>query len=478
MKKRLLMIALCLVLTSTAFGCESSDNGKDKDRSSRTEKDVDDDEDDEDDDSDKKSKKDKKDKKDKDKKEVEDEDKEDEDKKDEDKEDDDKKDKKEVEDEDKDKEDKDDIVVAGGKKSDESLTDNIYDYQISFDGNVISFPISFADFEGYGFSCDDDSTSVPSGSYTMLTFKDADSNRITGYVANFGINSAEAKDCYVVGCQVDKYGYKTGEVKMAGGFALGGGSRDEIEDFFGSPTDYYDSDSYPTVTYSEDFYELVKVTFDYAEGNTIYKIEVKNFVEPEGFDAGEVDTSMPDITAAYVAPKGLSDDLQDYTVDFGGKVYQLPCPVSEFIDDGWEIVADKSAGAISGSSSGKVTLRRDNKEFWTYVTNYDANATIPDYCFVTELEASNYTPTKKADIEIVLSGDIVLGMTTDELEKKLSGYDYEVEESSGSSVYYTVKDSRSLLYYTSIYCSDGVIKSITVQYSPKRADYRKEMGVD
>ena len=52
MKKRLLMIALCLVLTSTAFGCESSDNGKDKDRSSRTEKDVDDDEDDEDDHSD------------------------------------------------------------------------------------------------------------------------------------------------------------------------------------------------------------------------------------------------------------------------------------------------------------------------------------------------------------------------------------------------------------------------------------------
>lgn len=480
MKKRLLMLTLCLAMSFTAFGCESSDSGKDKDRSSRSEKDVDDEDEDEDEDEDKDKDEDDKDshKKDKNKKGLSDKD-EDEDKDEDKDESEDKKDKEDKEDK-KDEEDDKPGVSSGReeKKSNDVLTDNIYDYQLSFDGTVVTFPISFADFESLGFECTDDETSqISANSYALMYFEDSNKNKVMGYVMNFGINSTEASNCYVVGAEVTSYFYKNGEVQMAGGLKFGEATLEDVEELFGGPSDNYEG-TYITYTYKEDYYELVEVKFDPAEGNKLVNITVKNFTEPEGFEAGAVDTSMPAITAAYVAPKELSDDLRDYTVDFGGKVYQLPCPVQELIDDGWEIVGDKSVEIVSGSSSGKVTLRRDNKEFYSYVTNYDADATLPEYCFVTEFEASNYSTNKKPDIEITISGGIQLGISAEELEKKLSGCDYEKEDSSSGSVYYTIKDSRSTLFYTSIYVNDGIVKNIEVKYSPKKSDYRKEMGVD
>lgn len=468
------MFMLCLSMGLTVFGCGNAD---DKDDDSRVEKDLDDeddeddaddeedeDEDEDDDDSDSKKKKDKKDKKEK-------KDKEDKDEADEEEDSDDKKDEADNKaDEEKPKKDV--------KKSSETLSDDVYDFQISLSGTVVSFPIAFSEFESYGFTCTDDSSqSIPSGSYGMFYFKNADGDRVMGYVMNFGINAAAAEDCYITGVQVDKFDYKTGEAAAAAGMTINESTRDEVEAAFGDPSDAYESDSYPNITYKIDYYEYVKFTFDAANDDVLYKIEVKNFVEPEGFDPGEVDTtSIPAITAAYKAPTEMSDDLLDYVVEFDGDLYQLPCPVSEFLNNGWEYNDSKTDATVEGSGSGWVTLRKNNKEFRTLALNYDENATIPDNCFVTSIGASTFNNSSAPDVKLNNAADIKVGDKVEDVEKKLKGYDYKKEESSYVS--FQVSDSRSLTYHYEISCFDGVVSSINIQYNPRKADFRKEMGVD
>lgn len=450
MKKRLLMALLCMTVGFTVFGCGE----KEDEDNSRTEKDVDDEDEDDDKSDDKDAKKDKKDKKDK---------KEEKEKKD---------DKKETKDEDK------DDKKADVKKSSETLSDNIYDYQISIDGTVVSFPISFSDFESYGFECTDDKTqSIPSGSYGMFYFKNDNDNKVMGFVMNFGVNAANAEDCYIVGVQADKFNCKNGEVKIAGDLTMFESTRDDVDAALGSPSDCYESDSYPYYQYKEDYYKYVQITFDAADDNKIYKIDVKNFTEPEGFDPGEVDTtSVPAITAAYEAPTEMSDDLLDYVVEFDGDLYRLPCPVSEFLNNGWEYNDSKTDATIDGSGSGWVTLRKNNKEFRTLALNYDENATIPDNCFVTTIGASTFNNSSAPDVKLDNAAGIKLGDKVEDVEKKLKGYDYKREDTS--YVFFSVSDSRSLTYHYEISCFDGVVTSIEIQYNPRKSDFRKEMGVN
>ena len=41
---------------------------------------------------------------------------------------------------------------------------------------------------------------------------------------------------------------------------------------------------------------------------------------------------------SYIAPEYLSDDPTQTQFELDGKLYQLPCPLDEFTDDGWEVV--------------------------------------------------------------------------------------------------------------------------------------------
>ena len=61
-------------------------------------------------------------------------------------------------------------------------------------------------------------------------------------------------------------------------------------------------------------------------------------VEPEKTESEDgIGTSGDEEEAG---PLTLSDDLFDYTVQFGNKVYKLPCDPQEFLDEGWTFGSD------------------------------------------------------------------------------------------------------------------------------------------
>lgn len=358
------------------------------------------------------------------------------------------------------------------QSSGEQLGDSVFEYAIEVNGQVLKFPMMTQDLLNLGWECKDDlNQMVPSGNYGLVYFQNGN-NKFVFYVINMSVNEAAVSDCIVGGLTVDQYSLKEGDVFLPGGIQLMTSTRDDVLAAYGNPEDSYDSDKYPYDNYSEDFYQNVKCTYRHEEGDVLYEIQIRNFVEPKGYDHGEVDTTtVPEITQKYTAPTELSDNLFDYTVEFAGDYYVLPAPVSEFIKNGWTINTNESEAAIEGSGSGKLTLSKGDQEFWTYVRNYDTNATLIENCFVTELEASEYGP----DVTMKVSQGIEMGGAESVIEA-LTGYTIDKKETD-LYIQYTIKDDRALTFYYEIICKKGKITQIKMQYQPKVRDYRASKGL-
>ena len=171
--------------------------------------------------------------------------------------------------------------------------------------------------------------------------------------------------------------------------------------------------------------------------------------------------------------------IADYIVDFvslksqliievDGALYQLPCPVSEFVNNGWEVVDGKSEESIEGRGSGKVTLRKNNFEFWTYVRNYDDNATAVENSFVTDFQLRDHD----ANVSVKIAGGVEYHMDQDEAMKILEPMGYEFEEGTiEGSGYLTLKYESFKKY--EIYVNDGIIKDIAVVNQLKRDELYK-----
>lgn len=353
------------------------------------------------------------------------------------------------------------------------LGDNIYDYTVAIDGQVLKFPMMASELTNLGWECvDDDTQGVPSDRYGLITYKKGDVRPIF-YVMNFNVNEAAVKDCAVVGVTLDDFSAKDAAIEIPGNIKIGTSTMEDVRQAFGTPSDVYEGDKYPYDTYKEDSYSSVKVKYSHENGDVVKEFEIKHFVEPESFVADEIDTEgVPEIVSTYVKPSAVEDDLYKYTVEYAGDCYALPAPVSEFIENGWVIKEDKSEATIDGSGSGKVTLVKDNQEFWTYVRNYDMNATSIENCYITEIKASKNGP----NVSCLIGNGISLGDDESKLES-LKGYTVEKKEQTGYNEY-IISDERSLTYHYEFACWDGKITNIEIQYQPKVKDYRAEKGLN
>ncbi len=230
------------------------------------------------------------------------------------------------------------------------LSDALYDFQIQIDGNVYQFPMAYDAFIQNGWELDTDYSSeteeLEPNQYGLYYFV-KDGVECTGYVINLGINNQPVTECLVGGISIDSYYWdvNTGEVLMAGGIQRGVSTLDDILAAYGNPTDTYEGDTYTSVTYDKDSFCDVELTVG-AESGVLEGIDMQNFVAPEGFDVGEASDEVPEEIAAYQAPTELGDDLLSYRVELDGALYQLPCPVSALLENGWTIDENNSDEAI------------------------------------------------------------------------------------------------------------------------------------
>lgn len=362
--------------------------------------------------------------------------------------------------------------AAGDKPDFGPLSDDIYSFQIQIDEDVYQFPMTYDEFVSYGWVYKDDETAMlDAGFRSAVEVFNMGKLQCYAGIVNFDINAKPFSECYIVSITIDSSMVKDTDsvVTLPKGITLGGSMEDAVA-AYGTPSNDRSSDSGSRyLTYSLASYQEVDLTSIYDDAAIIGKIEVENIKKPDDFVESAMSEDIPEIVGKYQAPPAISDDFAEYTVDFGGNLYQLPAPVSVFLENGWSIIEDGTEPTVSGRDSGWVTLIKDNQQIRTLARNYSENATVIQNCFMTDLKTGGHD-NKTA---MTISKGITLGMSPADLEAALADVDYEKDEESSYYINYTIYPVGTRTDQVSIAVSkeSGVVAQIEIQYNPKFSDY-------
>lgn len=318
------------------------------------------------------------------------------------------------------------------------LSDDIYSFQVSIDGTIYQFPMWASDFEALGWTYDGDATqTLSSNEYTTAeTWVKGDISVYTD-LANLSMNTVTMTESMVAGIQVDEFLLRDAECEiiLPKGIQYGVSTKEDVIAAYGTPNYEYDGDNWYKMGYEKDYHQNVYLYIS-TETGVLCEVEIENFIELEGAD-NSVDATVPDVVKNYTAPTALGDDLYEFDIELEGNLYTLPCPVSEFLANGFTINEDNSESAFGAQGSGWLELVYDNQAFHTIVYNYADYATTAENCFVTDIETSIYGP----EYDLTIPCGIKRGDSEESVLEKIKNYNYEVEAEEGSEfTYYEVSN--------------------------------------
>lgn len=356
----------------------------------------------------------------------------------------------------------------------EVLSDDIYSFQIQLNGKVYQFPMEFKVFTANGWLYDgNESEMVNSGFIKGTQVFDKGKLEIYADILNYDINAKPCDECYIAGISIDHYQLdKAGaSASMAKGIEIGTSTADDIRTAYGTPSYDNTTDSgFTNIEYRMGTYQSVRFSID-SESKKLSKIQIQNYAEPEDFIAGEISTEIPEIVERYEAPESVSSEFADFTVEYGGTIYQLPAPVRIFEANGWKVMEDRSDMQVAGHNYGWVTMMKDNQTLKVIANNYSEQATEIHNCFVTSVKSDEF----EAKVPMIIARGITIGMSQADLEKILSEFNFEKDNSSNTYVTYTVTPVKSILdrYTIAVRKSDGIVCSIKMEYTPQYSTFAK-----
>lgn len=348
------------------------------------------------------------------------------------------------------------------------LSDDIYSFQFKLDGELYTLPMSYDDFVAKGWEYDGDlSEDIPSMSYTFSErfYK----GNLEAYASFFnpGINAAPYTGCLIGSFSVDEYQFEDAPdtvIELPGGITYGVSTLDDITAAYGTASDTYEGELYTQLTYDYASYQSIELYVD-KETGVLNKIDIENLVvdtEANQAAAAEVSSDPTEAVLAYEAPTELGDDPLSFTVEFAGDLYQLPAPVSAFLENGWTIKPDDTESIVAGGSSGWVSMMKDNQEFRTLAKNFDPNATVIENCFIRDMEAN----VNDCNVSIVIPSGVTIGMSRDELLETIKDMNYvENTETSDMFTYYNIngRDEYSDYIQILVYNDENKVTGIAVE---------------
>lgn len=323
---------------------------------------------------------------------------------------------------------------------DGAISDDIYSFQMQLDGDLYTFPMPYKDFLACGWEYrDSEDTELAPDTYTGEYFY-KDNLRAYVDLINTGINTAPYSECVVGGLSIDSYDFEDAPettIVFPKGVTYGTATLDDVKAAYGEPSDSYKGDLYTKLSYEYDSYRDWEFYID-AETGLLNEFNVRNFVyddEANSAAAAQVSSEPTEAVLAYEAPTELGDDARSGIVEFAGNLYQLPAPVSVFIENGFLLKPEDSDSVVSGQGYGWFSLLKDGQEFRGTALNYDKNATTIENCFVTTVESTWYD----TDLPLMIPGGLTRNLNNEELLAVLEDLPYEVDDDSGDYIYYTVQ---------------------------------------
>lgn len=299
------------------------------------------------------------------------------------------------------------------------LSEDLGDYMFELEGNLYQLPISYADFKEAGWEMDPtrsgtEDDEIVAGGYDYYYLTNGIST-INCEIFNASGNTKTAKECNIGALTV--YAKDNLDFCIAKGIEPAA-SVEEVKAAFGTPSSSNTYDATETLKYETDpnnYQEYVRFSCDSVKAANNY-IELKRFVATEN-DTTEVSSEVPAYLSSYVAPTSLGTDPKAPIFELDGDLYRLPCPLSEFTNNGWEISA-KEMDALGGQNREGycITLRKGEMTFSPELGNFEKTAQLLENCAVTGISMDDYTLKKVDNSFFVMPGGLTIAATIPEVE--------------------------------------------------------------
>ena len=246
------------------------------------------------------------------------------------------------------------------------------------------------------------------------------------------------------------------KIELSKGITFGESAREDILKAYGEPTDEYDGELYYKMSYETDYYSEVTL-YVYKDSGVMEKLELMNMIELEGLD-NSVSEEVPELISEYKAPTQLGDDYYSNILEYDGALYQFPCPIQEFTDNGFEIQEENSDMVIGAGDTGRAELMKDKQRIRVSVKNFAPYATVLENCFIIELDEHDFGANSNSSM--VFPGGITFGSSEEEVLAAIADYNYDGSESGKSTYYYVYGPDEYSSYGYQIVVEDGKVTSL------------------
>lgn len=312
-----------------------------------------------------------------------------------------------------------------------TLSDDWKDFTFEMGGVVYQLPCDYSVFVENGWKLDENykwneikEDTVMSGYGINSTYLTNGSVRIDADIVNLSGHAQLAKDCKIYGITLPAN--KNLGVVIAKGLT-GASTKEEIEAALGYPTSSSIYDESGSLRYKLDNYNELEFYLNFEDATYNY-ISLENIVITEE-DATVVSTERPAYLNNYVAPTVLGTEVTDTAVMLDGVVYQLPCPVEQFINNGWEVTGDSigSLGAFCSESYGFYMTKNGVKLSFALV-NYAEVEVYTSNCLVYKVDVDNYSMRNASEGFFKHASGLDMNSTWEEIEAVCENFEkYESE---------------------------------------------------
>lgn len=318
----------------------------------------------------------------------------------------------------------------------EGMSDDWKDMQIYIDGDLYQFPMAYEDFMATGWTVVSGEETMP-GINTIKVIVERNGMQCRLVVMNYDVLEAPRETGYVIGIYMDVDSVPVGqhEVMLPGGVVMYQSSAEDIVATYGEASLTIFEDEVTQMEYVNSTYTLIAELLVDNSSNALGSILLYYSQTPDWvtYDMSLVPTSAPDFNSNYVAPSGPSQDRFDSIVSVDGVNYQLPVPLSVFLDNGWTINPAED-DMIPGMDNRDFTIYKGDSEIDVCLHNYTMDAMYPINAMVVGIRTSDYF----CDVEVVFPGDIYFESDT--------GIDFANTYGDLGDMYYFEDDGYSLNY--------------------------------
>lgn len=326
------------------------------------------------------------------------------------------------------------------------LPENPDSFALALWDEVYSIPDRFEAFSAMGWEYQGDAEKVLGAqTYSAGEIFEREGNQVQVDLVNPDTVDCAVKDAQIGGITIDTASMQ-GQgiyVTLPGKVILQESLLTDVLNLYGEPMDRYEQETTVEFTYEFGLYQSMGLSFE-KETGVLYCVKLQNIMlSVDQEDLGEVSSEVTEEVRAYQTPTAESEKVEDYIVTYGGDLYQLPAPVSAFVEHGWKIDTRVSDPALAAGAYGSATLERDGVKIYGTIHNEGSAATTVENCFLTLLSGD----LDAIRIPISIAG-ITLGMPEEELLARMKEWPSESqnEEEKKQVVYRFYTDETRLNY--------------------------------